>query len=133
MKALLSIKPEFVDKIISGEKKYEYRKRIFKQKIESVVIYCTMPVGKIIGEFTIDKIINDTPLNIWSETKNESGIGFDYFSDYFKDKDQGYAMKIDKLNLYNKAISKDSLSNFTAPQSFKYVDDDFMEENLSSN
>jgi predicted transcriptional regulator len=44
MKALLSIKPEFVDKIISGEKKYEYRKRIFKQKIEAVVIYCTMPV-----------------------------------------------------------------------------------------
>ncbi|MFW5794913.1 MAG: ASCH domain-containing protein [Bacillota bacterium] len=132
MKALLSIKPEFVEKIISGEKKYEYRKRIFKQKIKSVVIYCTMPVGKIIGEFTIDKIINDTPLNIWLETKNESGIGFDYFNDYFKNKDQGYAMKIDKLNLYEKAVSRDSLSNFTAPQSFKYVEDDFMQENLKS-
>jgi hypothetical protein len=37
-------------------------------------------------------------------------------------------MKIDKLNLYEKAVSRDSLSNFTASQSFKYVDDDFMEE-----
>jgi len=132
MKALLSIKPEFVEKIISGEKKYEYRKRIFKQQIESVIIYSTMPVGEIIGEFTIDKIINDTPLNIWSETKDESGIGFDYFIEYFKDKDQGYAVKIDKLNLYNKAISKDSINNFTAPQSFKYIDDDFIEENLGN-
>ena len=50
MKALLSIKPEYVEKIISGEKEYEYRKRIFKQKIKSVIIYCTMPVGEIIGE-----------------------------------------------------------------------------------
>ncbi|PUU91035.1 MULTISPECIES: hypothetical protein [Halanaerobium] len=41
-------------------------------------------------------------------------------------------MKIDKLNLYNKAISKDSINNFTAPQSFKYVDDDFIEENLGN-
>ena len=80
----------------------------------------------------VDKIINDTPLNIWSRTKDQSGIGFDYFSDYFKDKDQGYAMKIDKLNLYEKAVSKDSLSDFTAPQSFKYVDDDFIEESLDN-
>jgi hypothetical protein len=38
-------------------------------------------------------------------------------------------MKIDKLNLYEKAVSRDSLSNFTAPQSFKYVDDDFIQKN----
>ena len=30
MKVLLSIKPEFVEKIFSGEKRFEYRKNIFK-------------------------------------------------------------------------------------------------------
>ena len=31
-KILMSIKPEYVDKIFSGEKKYEYRKRIVQRK-----------------------------------------------------------------------------------------------------
>ena len=31
MKVLLSIKPQFANKILSGEKLYEYRKRIFKK------------------------------------------------------------------------------------------------------
>ena len=30
MKILLSIKPEFAEKIFSGSKKYEFRRRIFK-------------------------------------------------------------------------------------------------------
>lgn len=33
MKILLSIKPRFVEKIISGEKLYEYRKVVFKELI----------------------------------------------------------------------------------------------------
>lgn len=38
MKVLLSIKPEFVEEIILGNKKFEYRKSIFKRKdISSIV------------------------------------------------------------------------------------------------
>lgn len=58
MKVLLSIKPEYAYKIFSGEKKFEYRKIIFKKKIKSVIVYATKPVGKIIGEFEIEDIIN---------------------------------------------------------------------------
>jgi predicted transcriptional regulator len=32
MDALLSIRPKYVDRIISGEKKYEFRKKYFKQQ-----------------------------------------------------------------------------------------------------
>ena len=52
MKAILSIKPQFVDKIIN-------RKKIFKKEIEAVIIYSTKPVGKFVGEFKIKNIIND--------------------------------------------------------------------------
>ena len=44
MKVLLSIKPEFVEAIFSGEKLYEYRKAIFKKNVTTVVIYATKPV-----------------------------------------------------------------------------------------
>ena len=78
MKVLLSIKPEFVDKIIKGEKKYEYRKRVFKENVDTVVIYSTKPVGKVIGEFEIQDIINDSPICIWSKTYRYSGVSEDF-------------------------------------------------------
>lgn len=43
MRVLLSIKPEFVKKIISGEKKYEFRRKIFKRDVKIVIIYASYP------------------------------------------------------------------------------------------
>ena len=57
MNVILSIKPEFVEKIFSGEKQYEYRKILFKQKADTVYIYASRPISKIIGEFKIDEIL----------------------------------------------------------------------------
>ena len=60
MKVLLSIKPEFVQEIFTGKKKYEYRKAIFTRSVDKVVVYSTKPVGMIVGEFTVENILNDT-------------------------------------------------------------------------
>jgi len=54
MKVLLSIKPKYAEMILSGEKKYEFRRAIFKKPgISKVVIYASSPVSKVIGEFEI--------------------------------------------------------------------------------
>ena len=74
MNVILSIKPEFVEKIFSGEKQYEYRKVLFKQKVDTVYIYASRPISKIVGEFKIDEILCDTPENIWKETRRQSGV-----------------------------------------------------------
>lgn len=129
MKVLLSIKPEYVDRIISGEKQYEYRKRIFKEKVDSVVIYSTKPVGKIIGEFTIEEIISDSPNNLWNKTYKQSGVSKDFFMGYFKDRDKGFALKIKEFIEYNEPIDPKALyGNFVAPQSYKYLYDNFLYE-----
>lgn len=96
MKALLSIKPEFVNEILAGNKKYEYRKKIFKQDIDAIVIYASMPMGKIIGEFTIDGIINDNPMTVWKETKEYAGISFENYKNILKVKEKRmqYVLKI---------------------------------------
>ncbi|MGJ0484714.1 MAG: ASCH domain-containing protein [Methylomicrobium sp.] len=69
MIALFSIKPEYVEKIFSGEKLYEYRKTIFKNNVKKIVIYCTKPVGKIVGEFEVDDVLADCPKSIWKKQK----------------------------------------------------------------
>ena len=57
-KVLLSIKPEFADKIFNGTKKYEFRRSIFKENIKIIVVYVSYPVQEIVGEFEIEKYFN---------------------------------------------------------------------------
>jgi len=122
MKAILSIKPQFVEKILNGEKKYEYRKRIFKQEIDSVIIYSTMPVGMLVGEFKIEKVLHDNIDEIWEKTKDFSGISHEHYKKYFKNKGTAYALKLKDLLIYEKPICPTELIlDFKPPQSFCYL------------
>lgn len=122
MKALLSIKPEFAKAIFDGTKKFEYRKVIFKQNVQSVQVYVTKPVGKIIGEFEIEKILKDEPAKVWRITRKHSGIKESFYMKYFQDKSIAYAIKIKSAKRYKKPVCPYSMdARFVAPQSFKYV------------
>ncbi len=123
MKILLSIKPEFVKEIFNGNKKFEYRKAIFKNKnVKTVVIYATMPIGKIVGEFEIGNIIEKHPKKLWEDTKDFSGVSEEFYYNYFDGRDKAYAIVIKKLKEYKKPICPyKKYENFYAPQSFKYL------------
>ena len=122
MNVILSIKPEFVEKIFSGEKKYEYRKVLFKQKVDTIYIYASRPISKIVGEFKIEEIICDTPENIWKLTKDQSGVTKKFFNKYYKEKDKAVALKIKECKEYVAGVNPDSLvPNFKVPQSFIYT------------
>lgn len=125
MKVLLSIKPEFVEKIFSGEKQFEYRKSIFKRNdVDTVVVYSTMPEGKIVGEFSIESIIIEEIDNLWEETKSLSGISHDFFMSYFNNRRTGYAIKIKEATRYNQPIQPFlEYEDFKAPQSFRYIEE----------
>ncbi|OTN84000.1 hypothetical protein A5819_003554 [Enterococcus sp. 7E2_DIV0204] len=123
MKVLLSIKPEFVEKIIAGTKRFEYRSRMFKNKnVSSVIIYSTVPVGKVIGEFTIEDIIEDTPEKLWQRTKEYSGITESFFKGYFSGKEKGYAIQIKNFLEYERPLDLKEIGVGAAPQSFKYIE-----------
>ena len=84
MKVLLSIKPQFVDEIFNGNKRYEYRKSIFRNpNVRSIIIYATMPVGKIVGEFDIEEILEEHPKTLWEKTKKYSGVSEEFYNHYF--------------------------------------------------
>ena len=40
MNLIISIKPQFVEKILSGEKKYEFRRRIYRKEVEKHTCLC---------------------------------------------------------------------------------------------
>lgn len=119
----MSIKPEFVEKIFNGTKKYEYRKSLFKrQGVRTVVVYCTQPVGRIVGEFEIEDILCEEPVVLWESTQEEAGIDAAFFDDYFQGREQGIALRIGATWLYEASLDpKHLFENFVAPQSFRYI------------
>ena len=122
MKVLLSIKPEYVQQIFSGRKKFEYRRIIFKDKaVKTVVVYASSPVCKVVGEFTIGRIICKDPKSLWRATKDFAGIEETTFYNYFAGKELGYAIEI--LNPLRYHVAKDLMSNYGClpPQSFVYI------------
>jgi predicted transcriptional regulator len=121
MKVVLSIKPEFANKIFDGTKKFEFRKAIFKnEKIKTVIVYSSSPVQQVIGEFEIERIINHDIDTLWGLTHQESGITEDYFYKYFADKVEGFAIQIKKVKKYKTPKCLRTDFNLFPPQSFAY-------------
>jgi predicted transcriptional regulator len=123
MKVLLSIKPEFAEKIFLGTKKFEFRRTLFKNpNVKTVVVYASSPVQKVIGEFEIDSILNFEPEILWEKTKEHAGISKAYFYEYFGNKQMGFAIKIKTTKRYDKALSLQKEYNAKPPQSFMYLE-----------
>ncbi|MDO5849526.1 MAG: hypothetical protein Q4P18_08315 [Methanobrevibacter sp.] len=127
MNIIISIKPQFVEKIINEEKKYEFRKIIPKKDIEKVFIYSTVPDKKIVGYFEYDIVIKDSPTNLWNKCQKYAGISQEDFFNYYGEKEMGYAIEINNLNVFDNPIDVCAIDDFIAPQSFQYVDDCFLE------
>lgn len=123
MKILLSIKPEFAESILNGTKRYEFRRRVHTdERVHTVVIYATMPVGKVVGEFTIEDIHADSPRSLWNRTKEAAGITESFFSEYFDGREVGYAIEIRKAKRYPRPKSlNEVLPSGVAPQSYAYL------------
>lgn len=123
MKIILSIKPQYCEEIFAGEKRFEYRRKIFKQSVESVLVYATSPICKIVGEFKIDRVLEDTPDSLWQKTSQYSGISRQLYNEYFHDADTAYALAISNFRRYHKPLDPKVLDgNFVAPQSYRYLE-----------
>ena len=123
MNVLLSIKPKYANQILEGNKRYEFRKSIFKNRdLDIVYIYSSSPEKKIVGAFMIKSIIENHPDQLWNECKDFSGIEEEDFFNYFGGKEKGFAIEIGDVEVFNPINPKDHIPDFVAPQSFCYTD-----------
>lgn len=116
---ILSIKPEYVAEIKAGRKRFEFRKAIFKEKVEKVYIYASSPISMVVGEFHPVDILNDNPDRIWELTRDYAGISEQFYHDYFSGRSVAYAIVIQNLKMYDTPKHLP----FHAPQSYRYIDD----------
>ena len=119
---ILSIHPNHIDKILSGEKRYEYRKRI-PQDINYLIVYATAPTKKVVALIEVDLVMKDAPQNIWDVTQNESGVSYEFFMNYFNEVSIAYAIKIRKIYKLPIPIDITVIDGVkSAPQAYQYFD-----------
>ncbi len=126
MDVLLSVKPKYVKSIIDGEKRYEFRKAIFRNRsINRIFIYSSAPVKSIVALFEISTILEDHPAVLWDTVKDHAGIDDAEFFSYFAGRLRGYAIGIENLWEFEEPIDPyETMPGFVPPQSYCYPDEE---------
>lgn len=123
---VFSIKPEFSDKILTGEKKVELRRR-FPLTVPAgtlAYIYSTTPVRAIVGTAEIAQVDVEQPNAIWNRFSDVAGIEKSGFDSYFQGTNKAFAISLNKVTRLKKPIELAELRErfgFEPPQSFLYA------------
>ena len=118
---LLSINPEYVERILAGSKKYEFRKRLANRTVDKILMYSTAPIMKVVGEVEVVKTISSSPSALWEYTKKFAGISRDKYRKYFKGCKVAYAYQLGKIIQYDPPKELSEFNINLPPQSFIYL------------
>ena len=123
---VLSINPEYANKILSGQKTVELRRRfplLWPEKV-TAYIYATSPVKAMIGAAQILDVLKLPLEDIWSQYQNEASIQLAHFENYFSGLTEGYALILGDPQSLGKPFRLKDLQtelDFCPPQSFLYA------------
>ncbi len=124
---LISIKPQYVTKIIAGAKKVEFRKKFPSVDIEKVYIYSSSPQKRILGYFTIKSIDKDCPSQVWKKYSSIGGIDESSFLKYFENKEDAIAILFDEVFVFKTSIDPHEIfSRFYPPQNYMFIEEIFI-------
>ena len=123
---VLSIRPQYSEKILDGRKTVELRRRfpVSPQKGTVVYIYSTTPVRALVGSAEI-KTVAKLPLSdIWRHYGNDASIMRADFDAYFEGLREGVAIEFSNIKAWSRTLALSELRErfgFTPPRSFQYI------------
>lgn len=121
---VLSIGPEYANKIVSGTKSVELRRKFSKRWIGSrTVVYATSPEKRLVGEARIANVVNGDPDRIWNAFGGELGCSRQEFDSYVGSSVEVFALVLDDVVRYAEPIPLRVLEHLIAsdidpPQSY---------------
>jgi predicted transcriptional regulator len=124
---LMSIRPQYANKIFSGIKTVELRrvKPKFLGEGDLIFVYVSSPVKSLVGAFTVSSVTEKSLASLWRNVKDYAGVSRIEFLNYFQDAEKGVAIFIKDVWLLPKPIHlaelKKEVKGFYPPQSFRYT------------
>lgn len=123
-RVLLSVKPQFAEAILSGEKTFEFRRALFRrQDVSTVVLYASRPTQKVVGEFKIGEVLSLDLDALWGATRKGGAIDRGYFDQYFRGRTTGHALEVKAVRRYRSPLClRADFGIDYPPQSFRYIE-----------
>ena len=119
---LLSIKPKYVNEIIAGKKRYEFRKFHCREGIDTIIIYATAPIKKVVAEVPLLDIVEGDVETVWKQTKLAGGITHKDYREYYKKRAIATAYHLGIVIQYDDPLDLSDFGLHYVPQSFAYVE-----------
>ncbi len=123
---LISVRPHYAEKLLSGEKTLELRRvRPALDKGDWVVIYASSPRKEIIGAFQVKETVVAKPVNLWESHGGRSAVPRDEFFAYFEGRNIGYGIAVDRVFRFAAPTSLEQIRRlsptFHPPQGYAYL------------
>ena len=121
-KVIFSLKPAWAEKILSGEKKVEFRRSVCTESVDRILLYETSPVRKITGEVCVDVIISGAPEEVWEKLGDKAAMTKREYDRYYLKKDRAVAYCLSHPVRYERERDLEEYGISSAPRSFVYVE-----------
>jgi predicted transcriptional regulator len=127
---LVSIRPNYAQKILEGHKTVELRRRFPEVSTigATALIYSSSPVQAIVGHAVIADVHRLPVKKIWRDFGGAACISKADFEDYFVGLEYGFAILLKNVKSLDRQLKAADLRNaygFIAPQSFRYLDGEY--------
>jgi predicted transcriptional regulator len=118
----MSLHPEYAQRIMSGVKQVEFRRRPLGRQVTHIVIYATAPVRAVIGVAEIQRSERASPAQLWAQFSTVGGIGREQFFAYFAGAHEGFAYVLGQTQACESPLhlGKAGLPS-KPPQAFQYL------------
>lgn len=118
----MSIHPQYADAILAGTKRVEFRKRRLAPNVSTVVIYATLPVGRIVGTFEVLGHDVAPPAELWERHAAHAGISVAGYDRYYAQTPAAVGILIGSVQQLSQPRPVTDLSGVSRPpQSFSYL------------
>ncbi|KEC72896.1 transcriptional regulator [Rhizobium leguminosarum bv. phaseoli CCGM1] len=126
---VLSIRPQYSEKILEGRKTVELRRRFPISAPGGTIayIYSTSPVRAMVGVAEIKDVLKLPIEQIWAEFEDTAFIERADFDSYFQGVDFGFALLFEDVKSFARPIPLNELRerfSFEPPQSYLYASRD---------
>lgn len=123
---LLSIRPEFAEKVFNGTKRVELRRT--RPRISTgdlVYVYVSSPMKALVGMFEVKTVISGFIPELWHQVQHTCGITYDQFSKYYAGARQGFGITISDSWFLPRPLGlnylREQWTNFWPPQGYRYL------------
>ena len=108
--AIISLKPQYAELVVSGKKSVELRNRIVRLSPGTKIwIYVTRPVGRIVAFAEVKSVVHDEPALIWKHFKKDICIEKTHFDSYTEDKERVSAVTLTAVRELPEAPTLDGI------------------------